>query len=116
MNESVFKKMMRWAADEGWNQSDLASRLGLTPQVISNWKRRENVPPEQYPAIAKLFGCSVDDLLNNEQRNARRTRLWPYPSIDEDKLRAVRDADASKLEGAILFAAAQLGLDVKKDG
>lgn len=111
----MFSTMMRWAADKGWNQSDLASQLRLSPQVVSNWKRRGGVPPEQYATIAALFGRSVEQLLGIAPEGELRPTSWPYQSIDEMKFHSLKDSDAAKLEGAILYAAAQVGVDIKKD-
>lgn len=113
MSESVFTRMMRWAADSGWSQSELANHLGVSPQNITNWKSR-GVPSDRYADIAALFARSVDQLLGKEAEAGATIGPWPYSSIDEKKFRAVKETDASKLEGAILLAAAQLGLDVKK--
>jgi hypothetical protein len=72
------------------------------------------VPPDRHSCIAQLFGRSVDQLLGNAEDKGPALRPWPFPSIDEKKFCGLHDRDASKLEGAILLAAAQLGLDVKK--
>lgn len=41
---------------------------------------------------------------------------WPFPSLDERKVRGLTGDDAINLQGAILLAAAQLGLDVQREG
>lgn len=116
MADTVFERALGKARDKGWNQSDLAVRLGLSPQNVTNWKSR-GVPPEKYVALADVLDCSLDELLGRLKYvtgHKPATALWPFESLDESKLRNLELSDASKLEGAIIYAAAQLGLDVKK--
>lgn len=40
---------------------------------------------------------------------------WPLPKIDEGKVRSLSGTEVAELQAAIVIAAAQLGLDVKKD-
>ena len=40
--------------------------------------------------------------------------VWPFPGIDEDKVRAMSDREIAQLEGVILMGASQLGFDIKK--
>lgn len=116
MKETVFVKMMKWSKDRGWNQSDVASRLGLLPQHISNWKRR-GVPSDRLADISRLFESSIETLLGlDDDRPARTHRPWPFKDVDEAKVRAFTGKpEIIKLEAAILIAAAQVGLDIKKD-
>lgn len=116
MDETVFDRVIRKASERDWSQKELADRIGVAPQNVTNWKRR-GVPPDQYVVIADTLDCSLDDLLGRTKyvgAGQLRAGRWPYPSIDEAKFRAIKERDACKLEGAILLAAAQLDLDVKK--
>lgn len=105
--------MMRWAKAEGWSQSDLANRIGVSPQNITNWKVR-GVPPERHAEIAALFSRTVEQLLGREDEKAAQVRNWPYPMLDERKFCGLAREDALRLESIILLGAAQLGLDIKK--
>lgn len=58
--------------------------------------------------IAKGIGPKIVSEDSTEQP------LWPFDGIDEGKIRNLKGPLASKLEGAILLAAAQLNLDIKK--
>lgn len=48
----------------GWSQVDLAKRLGVAKQTVSNWEN-ENIQPsiEMLVRLAKLFGVTADYLL-----------------------------------------------------
>ena len=48
----------------GWNQVQLAEKLNITKQTVSNWEN-ENIQPsvEMLVRLAKLFSVSTDYLL-----------------------------------------------------
>lgn len=48
----------------GWSQVELAKRIGVTKQTVSNWEN-ENIQPsiEMLIRLAKLFNVSTDYLL-----------------------------------------------------
>lgn len=48
----------------GWNQVDLAKRLNVAKQTVSNWEN-DNIQPsiEMLIKISKIFGVSTDYLL-----------------------------------------------------
>ena len=48
----------------GWNQVDLAKRLNVAKQTVSNWEN-DNIQPsiEMLMKLSKLFGVSTDYLL-----------------------------------------------------
>lgn len=115
MTETVFARMMRWSTDFGWNQSELASRLGLLPQHISNWKRR-GVPSDRLADISQLLKRSIEELLGiTSESPAHYFDHWPFDDVDETKVRDLSRDDCLRLEAAVLIAAAQVGLDIKKD-
>lgn len=51
----------------GWNQVELARRLGVTKQTVSNWEN-ENIQPsiEMLVRLAKLFRVTTDYMLGFE--------------------------------------------------
>lgn len=55
----------------GWNQVQLAQKLNITKQTVSNWEN-ENIQPsiEMLVRLSKLFSVSSDYLLGlNESAN-----------------------------------------------
>lgn len=52
----------------GWNQVDLAKRLGVAKQTVSNWEN-ENIQPsiEMLIRIANIFNVSTDYLLGLDE-------------------------------------------------
>ena len=51
----------------GWSQVDLAKRLGVAKQTVSNWEN-ENIQPsiEMLVRLARLFNVTTDYLLGLE--------------------------------------------------
>ena len=51
-------------------QRAAAKLLGVSETCISKWESGVNKPRAQMiPTIAKLYGCTVDDLLGNDANN-----------------------------------------------
>ncbi len=52
----------------GWSQVELAKRLGVVKQTVSNWEN-ENIQPsiEMLIRLAKLFGVTTDFLLGIDE-------------------------------------------------
>lgn len=52
----------------GWSQVELAKRLGLTKQTVSNWEN-DNIQPsiEMLMRLSKAYGVSTDYLLGLEE-------------------------------------------------
>jgi DNA-binding transcriptional regulator YdaS (Cro superfamily) len=50
------------AIEKAGGQSALASHLGISTQVVHNWTRRGNVPPEYAPVIEDDFGVPASEL------------------------------------------------------
>lgn len=51
----------------GWSQVDLAKKLNITKQTVSNWEN-ENIQPsiEMLVRLSKTFGVTTDRLLGLE--------------------------------------------------
>lgn len=51
----------------GWNQVELARKLGVAKQTVSNWEN-ENIQPsiEMLLRLSKIFGVTTDYLLGKD--------------------------------------------------
>jgi hypothetical protein len=63
INYSDIIEKMRWAGKLK-NDSAVARVLGVTPQALSNYKKRGEMPTDLVLKFAKLFGLSVDWLIH----------------------------------------------------
>jgi hypothetical protein len=60
--EEVTKRLL-YACDIK-NQSSLARKLDVTPQVVSMWKAKNKIPFKQILILANLYGLSIDWVLS----------------------------------------------------
>ena len=58
------KRILELRLSFGWNQVQLAEKIGVTKQTVSNWEN-ENIQPsiDMLIRLAKLFHASTDYLL-----------------------------------------------------
>lgn len=60
----------------GLSQEELAEKVGVTRQTISNWELEETTPnPEQLKSLSKVLNVSVDDLIDNDLQNVVLSKL-----------------------------------------
>ena len=53
----------------GMSQEDLADRIGVTRQTLSKYETGESLPDlEKSKAIADVFGITIDELVNGDDR------------------------------------------------
>ena len=62
------QKIKKLRMDKGLTQKDLADKVFVTFQTVSKWEKDENEPDvATLRELAKLFGCSMDYLLSEEE-------------------------------------------------
>ena len=65
MNVETAQRLANLRRSKGYSQEGLARKLGLSRQAVSKWERAESSPDtENLISLAKLYGVSLDDLLN----------------------------------------------------
>ena len=74
--------------EKGMTQEELAANLGVSPQAVSKWENNLSCPDiSLLPAIAKIFGMSVDELLGaasaTENVGEEKTFSEPETAYDE---------------------------------
>ena len=52
----------------GLSMEALAQQLGVTRKTVYNWMSHEHIPQSKLIQMANLFDCSIDYLLENNQR------------------------------------------------
>lgn len=64
------ERMLSLRKNQKLSQEDLANKLNVTRQTISNWELGETSPSlEQAKEIAKLYNVSLDYLVGNDKNN-----------------------------------------------
>lgn len=58
---------------KGMTQQDVADKLGVSNKAVSKWERDDGYPDISIlPAIAEIYGITVDELLRGEIRNEEK--------------------------------------------
>lgn len=68
MNIEIANRLVELRKKSGYSQEQLAEKLGLSRQAVSKWERAESSPDtDNLICLAKLYGVSLDELLNTDQ-------------------------------------------------
>ena len=52
----------------GLTQQDLANELGVGKSTVATWETQKSLPrTDKLPALAKILGCTIDELLKKEE-------------------------------------------------
>ena len=52
----------------GFTQQDLADELGVSQSTVATWETQKSLPrTDKLPALAKILGCTIDELLKKEE-------------------------------------------------
>ncbi|MGN1002916.1 MAG: helix-turn-helix domain-containing protein [Oscillospiraceae bacterium] len=94
MEKTLGERIAAIRKAEGLTQEELAEKLSVSGQAVSKWENNLTCPDiTLLPALARLGGITVDELLTGEQKP--ETVLVPVEqrkSIDELMLRIVVDS------------------------
>lgn len=61
----IGKKITELRKEHNMTQMELADKLGISFQAVSNWERGNTMPDiSKLPELAEIFQISIDDLLN----------------------------------------------------
>ena len=68
MNIEIANRLVFLRKAKGFSQEGLAEQLGISRQAVSKWERAESSPDtSNLIMLAKLYGVSLDELLNTDQ-------------------------------------------------
>ena len=63
--KQVGKKIVSLRKSRNMTQTELADKMGVSFQAVSNWERGNSMPDiSKLPQLAALFDCTVDELLD----------------------------------------------------
>ena len=63
----IGRKISEFRKDSNMTQMELAERLNISFQAVSNWERGNSMPDiSKLPELAELFGISIDELLGKK--------------------------------------------------
>ena len=65
----IGKKISSLRKEKGLTQMELADRLCISFQAVSNWERGNTMPDiSKLPELAEIFGVSIEDILGDERK------------------------------------------------
>ncbi len=71
--ESLGDRIARLRRAKGWNQKELADRIGANPTQISKYERGTYLPrPDILPRLGEALGVSLDYLMTGRSGELRR--------------------------------------------
>ena len=76
--EYLFKKIKK--ISRGKNQKGVAQALGISPQAITDAKRKNKIPQTWFDIIEEKFGLSKDELIRYEDRSTTRGSAFFSPT------------------------------------
>lgn len=76
MTIEIANRLQKLRKEKGYSQEQLAEALGISRQAISKWERAEASPDtDNLICLAKLYGISLDNLLNLEEYNKNTNNI-----------------------------------------
>jgi len=76
--ENLFKKIKK--ISRGKNQKGVAQALGISPQAITDAKRKNKIPETWFDMIEEKFGLSKDELIRYEDHSTTRGGAFLSPT------------------------------------
>lgn len=91
-------RIKQYRSTYGWNQDDLAEKIYVTRQTISNWENDKSYPDLQsLLLLGSLFGVSLDQLVKGDIEIMQK-------AIDQQDIRAV-NRNAVLMTAFVILAA-----------
>lgn len=91
-------RIKQYRSTYGWNQDDLAEKIYVTRQTISNWENDKSYPDLQsLLLLGSLFGVSLDQLVKGDIEIMQK-------AIDQQDIRAV-NRNAALMTAFVILAA-----------
>jgi transcriptional regulator with XRE-family HTH domain len=99
MNIEIANRLVELRKKSGLSQEELAAKLGLSRQAVSKWERAEASPDtDNLICLAKLYGVSLDDLLDTDQSVDEIVEEQVKPEQEEKKKETAEEAQTSSTE------------------
>lgn len=75
MDMNTANRLYELRKAKGYSQDELADLIGVSRQAVSKWERGESSPDtDNLIALAKLYGVSIDELLDYQPQNNQNTQ------------------------------------------
>ena len=116
MDMTIGKRIALLRKEKGLTQEELATHMGVSPQAVSKWENDQTCPDiSALPKLARLFGITVDELLEGKTETPA---VWVLPpeqrrDIKDMLLRITVDsAEGDKVRVNLPMALVELGMEI----
>ena len=83
MDMTIGKRIAHLRKEKGLTQEELAQHMGISPQAVSKWENDQTCPDiSALPKLARLFGVTVDELLEGRSETPAVRVLPPEQRRD----------------------------------
>lgn len=90
MVKGLAKKLKDLRKQHGYSQKDVASKLNVSPSIISGYETEQRNPSsESLLALAYLYHCSTDYLLGKEKNNSET--YLDVSKLKPEQIKALRN-------------------------
>ena len=107
MNMNIISKYLQFLRkSNNYTQDDLAKKLDVSRQAISKWETGTTIPDlEVLLKISKLYGITINDILEPKIQYQRITDFEQISTISEKELKeALEQFDTNSLVTALMGA------------
>ena len=120
MDMTIGKRIAHLRKEKGLTQEELAQHMGISPQAVSKWENDQTCPDiSALPKLARLFGVTVDELLEGKEVLPAARVLPPeqQKDIKDMVLRVTIDSAAGdkirvNLPMALVEIAMEIGMEM----
>ena len=91
---SFHSKMIKLRKIKGLTQENFAVEIGVSRQSVYKWESGQSYPDvEKLLKIARTFGVTVDDMLNDEMDVDRQGVMRPAAEVQAEEERIAREKE-----------------------
>ena len=116
MDMTIGKRIAHLRKEKGLTQEELAQHMGISPQAVSKWENDQTCPDiSALPKLARLFGVTVDELLEGKEALPAVRMLPPEERKDVKDmiLRVTLDsAEGDKIRVNLPMALMEIAMEI----
>ena len=116
MDMTIGKRIAHLRKEKGLTQEELAQHMGISPQAVSKWENDQTCPDiSALPKLARLFGVTVDELLEGKEALPAVRMLPPEQRKDiKDMLLriTVDSAEGDKVRVNLPMALMEIAMEI----
>ncbi|MDL2292428.1 helix-turn-helix domain-containing protein [Acholeplasma sp. OttesenSCG-928-E16] len=97
--KKIGKKIATLRKEGNMTQLELADKLGISYQAVSNWERGDSMPDiSKLEELSEIFGISIDELLDNKRIAKIAKEINENKNVDDSDMTKEELVDAATLQ------------------